>query len=228
MKHLLILLCITCSVSLSAQEYSTALMAAKMDLDSAWIKAGQPIAGSVCLPQELKLKRTEGMSNHDCLEKAIKVAKTEGADAALPWIMTAFCYDQPAQDRIGKAGKEALYYIMDQWGGGRETIAGQPVPPPTVEPVVLKINFTNKTGDFVYLYSLMTDEADGRRDCKEYKFTGVLNPNRSHLEAIGKGRYMWIRISKIKDKGPCDEFKEYKVGPKPDQTFSTTEEIFIQ
>jgi hypothetical protein len=227
MKLLFITLCIALSLPLSAQEYSTALMAAKMDLDSAWFSIERPV-DKICLPAESNLLRKKDMSDHACLEEVIKMAKLEGADAAIPWLKATFCHNQPAQDRVGRAGTEAVRYVMDKWGGGSATIAGA-VKAAAVEPVVLKINFTNKTGEILFLYSLFSDQPDGKRDCHEYQYVGQLQPNRSHLQVISKGRYMWLRVSGKKANDGCGEFrKEYKVGPAADQEMSSSDEIIIK
>ena len=227
MRLLFIALCISCSFTLPAQEYSAALMAAKMDLDSAWFNVERPV-DKICLPAESNMLRKKDMSDHACMEESIKMAKLEGAQAAIPWLLATFCHNQPAQDRVNRAGEEAVRYVMNQWGGGEGTIAGtRPAAP--AEPVVMKINFTNKTGEILFLYSVFSDKPDGKRDCKEYKPVGPLQPNRSHLQVIPKGRYMWMRVSGRKANDGCGEFKkEYKVGPKPDQTLSNSDEIIIQ
>ena len=136
MRLLFIALCISCSFTLSAQEYSAALMAAKMDLDSAWFNVERPV-DKICLPAESNMLRKKDMSDHACMEESIKMAKLEGAQAAIPWLLATFCHNQPAQDRVNRAGEEAVRYVMNQWGGGEGTIAGTR-PAAAAEPVVIK------------------------------------------------------------------------------------------
>jgi hypothetical protein len=231
MKTLFLISAVLFGFSAFSQEYSTALMAAKMDLDSAWYDHEMPAPDKICLPQESHVLR-KGISKHDCLKMAMGVAMKEGAEAAIPWLTAAFCYEQPAQDRVSKAGPEAVRYVMNQWGDGQAAIAGAVKSPAAVvaaKPVELTINFTNKTGDWLYMYGLMSDEADGERNCREYKYIGKLAPNRSHLQVVSKGRYTWMRFSNEKANDGCGTFKkEHKIGPAADQTLSSSTEIFIQ
>jgi hypothetical protein len=228
MKALLITIFLAFPILATAQEYSAALMAARMDLDSVWEHRNIPAADKVCLPAPSNLLRKgQNMSDHDLVVKAINTAKVEGEDAAIPWLLAAFCYDQPAQDRVAKAGKEAVRYIMNKWGDGEQKIAGR-ITPATSTPVELKVNFTNKTGDWVYFYSLMTDQADGKRECQDYIYAGQLAPNRSQLQVVSKGQYLWIRFADKKDKTACTFKKEYKVGPAPDQQAISGVEYIIE
>lgn len=230
MKAFLIALTSLICTSVYGQEYSTALMAAKMDLDSAWFDSKVPAADKVCLPLESHTLR-KGMSKHDCLKMSIRTALKEGSEAAMPWLIAAFCYEQPAQDRVAKAGTEAVRYVMNQWGGGENAIAGRPKTPAetALKPVEMTVNFTNKTGDWLYMYGLMSEVSEGKEDCKNYKYLGKLAPNRSHMQVISKGKYSWMRFSDKMANDGCGPFKkEHKVGPAPDQSMSNASEIIIQ
>lgn len=230
MRTAFTIICLLLSQLIQAQEYTPALLAAKMDLDSAWAQRTVPSADKICLPEASNLLRKKQLSNHDCLEVAIKTAKEQGAEAAIPWLVASQCYNQPAQDRVSKAGVDAVRYVMNMWGGGQGNIAGFSTPDAVApKPVELSMSFTNQTGDWVYMYTIDTDIPNGKRACEDYVFIGKLAVNRSYQRVISKGKYVWIRFATKEAKNGCVDFiKEYKVGPKPEQTSSTSEEVFIR
>jgi hypothetical protein len=230
MKTTITIFCLLIAQLAQAQEYTPALLAAKMDLDSAWEQRTIPSADRICLPESSNLLRKKQLSDHDCLVVAIKTAKTQGAEAAVPWLVASQCYNQPGQDRVSKAGVDAVRYVMNKWGGGQGEIAGFNKPEVIApKPVDLNMSFTNQTGDWLYIYSLDTDIADGKRACEDYVYVGKLAVNRSYNRSISKGKYVWIRFATKEAKNGCVDFiKEYKLGPKPGQTASVSEEVFIK
>lgn len=224
------IICLFLVQLVQAQEYTPALLAAKMDLDSAWTHRTVPSSDKICLPEASNLLRKKQLSDHDCIVVAIKTAKEQGPEAAIPWLVASQCYNQPGQDRVSKAGVDAVRYVVNMWGGGQGEIAGFSKPEAVApKPVELSINFTNQTGDWVYMYSIDTDMPDGKRACEDYVFIGKLAVNRSYQRVISKGKYVWLRFATKEAKNGCVDFiKEYKAGPKTDQTSSTTEEVFIK
>ena len=229
MKRLLFTFCLVVTGMAYAQEYSPALLAAKYDIDRAWTDYSRPDAFRVCLPEESYRLRKANISDHACIVNAIRSAKSTGTEAAIDWLTAAQCRNPGAQDRVRKAGIDAVRYVMNTYSSGEEDIAGYTTlvaPPPPAE---LNINFTNRTGERVYMYSLMTDQATGKRNCQDYTFGGNIVPNRSSLHIIPKGKYMWVRFKKTQSKDGCGSYmKEYKVGLTPDQNMTVTQEIIIQ
>ena len=230
MKTLVTIFCLALAQLVSAQEYSEALRAAKMDLDSAWAQTTIPSTDEICLPQSDHLLRKKQLSNHDCLEVAIKTATEQGAEAAMPWLLASQCYNPPGRDRVNKAGADAVRYVMNMWGGGQGKIAGFDTPEVLAEgPIVTNYSFTNQTGEVVFFYTIDTTIADGRVGCSDYKYQGMLQVNRSYNTPVAKGRYLWIRFSKSRNNNGCDDIvKTYNVGPKSDQSVILTEQLPIR
>lgn len=228
MKTVFTILLLLCTHLVNAQEYTVALRAAKMDIDSAWERTVVPAADRICLPNESNLMRGKQLSDHDCIKNAINSARTRGYEESLKWLIAAHCYDPSAQDRVAKAGNDAVRYVMNQWGGGQQYIAGAaPAPAAHEAPPVLNISFTNHTGEWVHLFSLDTDQPDGQKACGEYSYLDRLATNRAYLRTVPKGRYVWIRFSATKD-GCKEIIKEYKLGLSLGETMSRTEEIFVR
>lgn len=227
---LLTIFCLAIAQFVNAQEYKEALLTAKMDLDSAWAQTTVPATDQICLPEQSHLLRKKQLSNHDCLEVAIKTARAQGAEAALPWIIASQCYNPAGQDRVSKAGVDAVRYVMNMWGGGQGQIRGFATPEVIAsEPIVTNYSFTNHTGEVVFMYTLDTDVAEGSRDCKDFSYRGTLAVGRSYNTPVAKGKYLWIRFAAKQGKDGCLEaFKEFKVGPKPDQTVVLKEQLFIK
>ncbi len=230
MKTLLTIFCLAIAQFVNAQEYKEALLTAKMDLDSAWAQTTVPATDQICLPEQSHLLRKKQLSNHDCLEVAIKTARAQGAEAALPWIIASQCYNPAGQDRVSKAGVDAVRYVMNMWGGGQAQIRGFATPAVLApESIVTNYSFTNQTGEVVFMYSLDSDVAEGSRDCKDYVFRGNLAVNRSYNTPVPKGKYLWIRFASKKANDGCLEvFKEFKVGPTPDQQVVLKEQLSIR
>lgn len=229
MRSLLTVLCLLVMNRAQAQEYTPALMAAKMDLDSAWARTIAPSSDKICLPEQSNLLRKKLLSDHQCIENAIAAARTQGADAAMPWLIASQCYNPAAQDRVAKAGTDAVRYVMNTWGGGQAGIVGAPTAVEVTEPVMLNLSFMNQTGDWMYVYEVMTNAPEGKRPCEEYLYVTKVAVNRPYLRKIGKGQYAWIRFSDKKANNGCGEFlKEFKVGPTSDQATSRSEVINIQ
>ena len=229
MRSLLTVLCLLVMNQVHAQEYTPALMAAKMDLDSAWARTIAPSSDKICLPEQSNLLRKKQLSDHQCIENAMAAARTQGPDAAIPWLIASQCYNAAAQDRVSKAGIDAVRYVMNTWGGGQAGIVGTATAVEVTEPVMLNLSFMNQTGDWMYVYEVTTDVPEGKRPCEEYRFLTKVAVNRPYLRKIGMGQYAWIRFSTKSAKNGCGEFiKEFKVGPTPDQKFSRSEVINIQ
>lgn len=230
MKTLLTIFCLAIAQFANAQEYSEALMTAKMDLDSAWAQTTIPSTDQICLPERSHQLRKKQLSNHDCLEVAIKTARAQGAQAALPWVIASQCYNPAGQDRVSKAGIDAVRYVMNTWGGGQGQIKGFSTPEVLApEPIVTNYRFTNETGGVVYIYTIDTTLADGNAGCNDYAYMGMLQVGRSYNTPVAKGRYLWIRFSKTRDNNGCDDIvKSFKVGPKPEQNVVATERLSIK
>jgi len=230
MKTLLTIFCLAITQFVQAQEYTAALAAAKMDLDSAWAQTTVPASDQICLPEQSHLLRKKQLSNHDCLEVAIKTARAQGAEAAVPWVVASQCYNPAGQDRVSKAGVDAVRYVMNTYGGGQAGIRGFNTPQVVApEPVVTNYSFTNQTGEVTFMYTLDTDSPEATHDCKDFVYKGTLAVGRSYNTPVAKGKYLLVRFAPKQGKDGCLEaFKEFKVGPKPDQTVVMKEQLFIK
>jgi hypothetical protein len=226
MKSLLLSVCCLLALGAQAQQYSAALEAARYDIDRAWADYDRPSAFRVCLPEESNQLRRMNISDHATIVNAIKAANTVGPEAAMDWLIASQCRNPRAQARVREAGVDAVRYVMNRWGGGEEGIKGYTK---AEETPTVTVSFTNKTGGRLSMYSLMTDQADGKRPCSDYKYAGDMLPTKSTLHQIDKGQYLWIRFKTTKDKDGCGTFKkEYKLGPDAAQAVSTQQEIDIQ